>query len=875
MATLTHPHTPHNQTSRILRIFPILIAAALFCGCSDDSGKKSEQETCTQDKCENWCGDFKTDKDHCGNCETQCDPNEVCDEGSCKKTETCTQDKCENWCGDFQSDPKHCGDCATDCTIYEGVTGTCNEGKCEFTANLCKDETDLNGKVTQHKKICIKDGNPVCASIDTDPNNCGECENKCGGEEPVCIAGECGNRECSYTICGAKCVDLTQDDNYCGNCDTSCDTSKERCINGYCVPKTCVDTCSKQEIIDLGMSEDAFKSLFQDTNSVCIDPSDPGMCGITTCSELKTAISNKQKLGCEGELLCLQNAGDANKYSCSCPDGTFKHDARCLSPSDNRSCGATATNPGELCTAERGYCDPEKHTCSLCVGGRIACNTGNDGTPVIRCIDPETSKDFCGANLTCDKYVICNGENSQCVGGQCHCESGYAACGTENKGEGCKKLTDEDMMANHCGAKSGGQCNSKEKQSPDYMGMICENVDKTTCVLNEDTTYCGCPISVDNNYITCDDKCIFARSDVHYCGATDCKENRGVDCTEQIISNGFELSCSIGQCKCAHGGSGYPASVVSDYPDFVGSVCVDTLTDPKCCTEPGGVCQGNNCLEREGNMTCKDGICTEITCEADELYCNGKCVYNMTDCSNCVSGMCPVYEHGIVIGCRIPNTDDNCDSCGNVCKNGTHCKRINEKFGCKCDLTYSCKQKFGNETDGTPYCVDELPKHVVVIGEDCSCQAGFADLDGDFYNGCEIDLNYDKIHCGTIDNDCTKLPHVVNPRCEFGKCVYDRCENRYGNCDMDAPEGILGCEADLTQPATCGHCSHKCTNDRICNPMNNDCCYPNDVAYSHSLDTCCDNDASVWRECVDSSCLISKGNWMCSVEQPTGNWEKI
>ena len=173
------------------------------------------------------------------------------------------------------------------------------------------------------------------------------------------------------------------------------------------------------------------------------------------------------------------------------------------------------------------------------------------------------------------------------------------------------------------------------------------------------------------------------------------------------------------------------------------------------------------------------------------------------------------------------------------------------------------------------YCVDKLPEHVEKVGDNCSCTAGFADLDGDFYNGCEIDLSLDKNNCGAIGNDCTKLPHVVNPRCDHGKCVYDRCESQYGNCDMDVPEGVLGCEADLTQPATCGHCSHKCTNDRICNSDNNECCYPNDAVYSHSLDTCCDNDASVWRECLDAACHINKENWQCSVNQPAGHWEKV
>ena len=290
------------------------------------------------------------------------------------------------------NEAQHCGNCENDCTQYEGVTGTCSEGQCIFTAALCKDETDSSGNVTKHKKICIIDSNPVCEDIDNDPNNCGECDKKCDGDKPVCVAGECGNQVCSYTFCDGNCVDLDRTDEHCGDCHTSCDKETQRCINGICSAKSCLDSCTKAEIIALGIGEEEFKTLFGDVKSVCIDPGEPSLCGMQTCADLKNALQATQKIGCSGDLIC-QRMND-NTYSCSCPNGTFKHETQCLNPSDNRSCGATATDPGNKCTAETGYCDPEKHTCSLCVGGTIACNTGNEGSPSIKCIDPETSKDF-------------------------------------------------------------------------------------------------------------------------------------------------------------------------------------------------------------------------------------------------------------------------------------------------------------------------------------------------------------------------------------------------------------------------------------------------------------------------------------------------
>ncbi|MBO4349765.1 MAG: hypothetical protein J6A01_02310, partial [Proteobacteria bacterium] len=286
-----------------------MIAATLFCSCSDDS-KKGEDNTCTQDKCEGWCGDFK-------------------------------------------SDPKHCGNCETDCTIYEGVTGTCSEGKCVFTAALCKDETDSSGNVTQRKKICIKDGNPVCADIDNDPNNCGECGNKCTGDSPTCANGVCGEKSCQETTCidadgNSICVNLNTDNKYCGSCENVCKPNQHCDRTGEiakCVANDCKDACLKDEILNLGIEESAYIDIFGNTESVCIDPGNPVMCGINTCEALKQAISNKQ-LGCDGELICRQASDNSSQYACSCRDGSFMHGKQCLKPTDNRSCGATADNPG-------------------------------------------------------------------------------------------------------------------------------------------------------------------------------------------------------------------------------------------------------------------------------------------------------------------------------------------------------------------------------------------------------------------------------------------------------------------------------------------------------------------------------------------------
>jgi hypothetical protein len=91
-----------------------------------------------------------------------------------------------------------------------------------------------------------------------------------------------------------------------------------------------------------------------------------------------------------------------------------------------------------------------------------------------------------------------------------------------------------------------------------------------------------------------------------------------------------------------------------------------------------------------------------------------------------------------------------------------------------------------------------------------SCDTGFADCDKNRDNGCEADVGQ-LASCGSCDNDCSMLSHVVAAACTNGECASLTCDPGWGNCDGNDANG---CEQPLN---TADHCE-SCTG--TCNPAN-------------------------------------------------------
>lgn len=145
------------------------------------------------------------------------------------------------------------------------------------------------------------------------------------------------------------------------------------------------------------------------------------------------------------------------------------------------------------------------------------------------------------------------------------------------------------------------------------------------------------------------------------------------------------------------------ADVVTDAPSpDMGETCVDTVTDPNNCGGCGRVCVP----PAHARSVCAVGVC---------IF---SCLPEYGDCDGQAANGCEASLH----------TLENCGGCRAIC-----------------------------ETDnGTGAC----------MGSTCtvvSCMAGFDDCDHMARNGCEADLQYNRLHCGVCG-------HVCPVSCNEGVC---------------------------------------------------------------------------------------------------------
>src|SRR5213075_1430812 len=87
-----------------------------------------------------------------------------------------------------------------------------------------------------------------------------------------------------------------------------------------------------------------------------------------------------------------------------------------------------------------------------------------------------------------------------------------------------------------------------------------------------------------------------------------------------------------------------------------------------------------------------------------------------------------------------------------------------------------------------------------------TCDAGFANCDGQAANGCEVDITSSTANCGACNAQCTNLHGTTS--CTAGACV-PTCLTGFANCDGIAANG---CETNTqTSTANCGSCGSACS----------------------------------------------------------------
>lgn len=202
------------------------------------------------------CVDVRSDVNNCGACGTRC-PSGVCIAGVCQSGgATCQRGDVGRFCNpdagtsslccqgsgciDTQTDNANCGACASPC----GSGLTCVGGRC--IAPTCTASTSMRPCASGDGGTGTCCGT-TCASMATDPLNCGQCNRLCALGE-VCSAGSCALAMCSASTlgalchttdagvgscCGSGCVATRSDPLNCGACNRQC-PADAGCVSGMC-----------------------------------------------------------------------------------------------------------------------------------------------------------------------------------------------------------------------------------------------------------------------------------------------------------------------------------------------------------------------------------------------------------------------------------------------------------------------------------------------------------------------------------------------------------------------------------------------------------------------------------------------------------------
>ncbi|MDP3221337.1 MAG: hypothetical protein Q8S73_45055, partial [Deltaproteobacteria bacterium] len=267
--------------------------------------------------------------------------------------------------------------------------------------------------------------------------------------------------------------------------------------------------------------------------------------------------------------------------------------------------------------------------------------------------------------------------------------------------------------------------------------------------------------------------------------------------------------------------------------------CVACVVDDHCTL--GQRCMGNQCVP---------GCDAARGCVAGQTCCGGGCVDIRTNTGNCggcgmtcaVNNATPACLVGACsVGSCAPGFGD-CDSApANGCEVDTrvtlaHCGACNNACPARANATptcaagacgFLCDAGFadcdGDPSNGCESDTRTSTAHCGACGTACAtranaattcvagacgstCDAGFADCDGDPSNGCEVDTRTSTAHCGACNAACVRANAA--PTCAAGVCGLGACASGFGNCNNTPGDG---CEVDITtSTAHCGACGAAC-----------------------------------------------------------------
>ncbi|MBL8600618.1 MAG: hypothetical protein JNK72_01710 [Myxococcales bacterium] len=520
-----------------------------------------------------------------------------------------------------------------------------------------------------------------------------------------------------------------------------------------------------------------------------------------------------------------QNACAANQYCDTtanrCVPGC-RDDAACASNPAGTRCNVSNHTcvpcvvdahcpPGNLCMGNT--CVAGCNEMQACPMGQSCCAGG--------CVDAQSNIAHCGA---CGNACAVANGSATCMGGRCAvamCNPGRGDCDT-NAANGCE--TDTRTSAMHCGA-CGAACAARPNTAASCESGVCAYVCTAGFADCDGEPSNGCEVDL--------------RSTLAHCGAC------GNVCAPRANSS---VMCTAGACayQCNTG--------FADCDNNPANGCeTDTRTSTGNCGRCGTMCTTG--------MTCSNGTCGNI-CQAPTTFCNGQCANTATDVANCgrCANACPTPANAVATCAN--------GACGGTCNAGFGDCDNSLANGCETNVRTSvmhcgaCGAACAARANASAACTNGACAY--------TCNAGFADCDGNPANGCEVDTRSNVSNCGGCGRACVLANATAV--CTSGACAIGACNAGFGNCDSMVPNG---CETNTTiNTSHCGRCANMCATGAVCAASTCSCpvgftaCGGQCVNIAADSDNCgsCGNRCPTGQVCVAGLCrtTCSPGSTLCN-----------
>jgi hypothetical protein len=560
--------------------------------------------------CPSGCANLQSDNANCGSCGVACTGGLVCAMGTCSPNCMSPQTLCPAPDAGPASDAsdKDAGEAGASDASEAGTADASDSGTVDANEAGTADANEAGTADASDSGTADAsgDGGPstptgaYCATLGTDPTNCGACGNACpsgGHSTPTCASSACGPTcdphfaDCDKDATNGCEVDTNSDVMNCGACGASCASwpnSKAACVAGACGLACNAPYADCDKVVTNGCEDNTSN-----------DPANCGACGSACPSgphSTPTCATSKCALQCDPAYAdCDKNPSTGCEVHTSV---------------DVNNCGAC----GYVCKTPNATPVCANSSCAIaqCNSGYYDCNgTVADGCEINTNTDPNNCG---GCGIKC---TIANGVGA-CVNGMCTvgiCNAGWTDCDAK-VATGCEVNTGAD--ANNCGM-CGNRCNLANATASCTAGVC------GVAACNAGFTNC-------NNQPA--DGCeVHTSADVNNCGGC------GIKCS---VANGT-AGCTNSVCSVAGCNSGW-GDCLNGYTDGCET---NTTTSNTNCGACGKSC-ATTCVGNVASTSCSASTCSVTSCSAGFNNNDGVCANGCECPSSTTINTCGGMNLGIL-----------------------------------------------------------------------------------------------------------------------------------------------------------------------------------------------------------------------------------